>query len=94
MRKNELRIGPDNQRGNGALRESLKMKSDNTIPEKMSQPTFISIEINNAPNRPLMNLPKRSLRIHDKEDQRKNSERKGNVALSKCAIHLLKLTPF
>jgi hypothetical protein len=94
MGKNKLWIGPDNQRGNGVLRESLKMNSDNTIPERMSQPTFISIEINNTPDRPLTDLLKCPPRIHDKEDQRKNPESKGDIPVYEYAIHFLKFTPF
>jgi hypothetical protein len=94
MGKNGLQIGPYDQRGNGALRESPKMNSANTIPEETSQLTLIAVEINNTPDRPLTDLPKHPPRIHNKEEQRKNSESKGDVPVYECTIHLLKLTPF
>jgi hypothetical protein len=94
MRKNELWIDLDNWRGNKVLRESPKTNSNNTIPERMSQPTFISIEMNNAPDGPLADLLKHPPRIHDKEDQGKNPESKGDVPVYKCMIHLLSLLLF
>jgi hypothetical protein len=88
MGKNGQWISPDDRREDRALRESLKTNTDNVIPERMSQPTSISMEMNTTPNRPLMDLPKHPPRVHNKEDQGKNPKSKGDIPIYECAIHL------
>jgi hypothetical protein len=51
------------------LRKRLKANSDNTIPEKTSLLTLISIETNNAHDRCPTNLPESPPQISNQEDQ-------------------------
>jgi hypothetical protein len=79
MGRNGLHIDKDDQRRDRVLRKSLKVNTNNTIPERMSQPTPISIEMNNTPSRSLTDLPECPPRIHDKNNQGKDPNRKSDI---------------
>jgi hypothetical protein len=52
------------------------MNTNNTIPERMSEPIPISIEMTNAPDRPLSDLSEHPPRIYNKNNQGENPDGK------------------
>jgi hypothetical protein len=72
----ELWINNDNQRRSGALRESSKADTNNTIPEKKSEPSSISIGTNHVCKWSPTDLPECPPSIDDKNNQGEDPDSK------------------
>jgi hypothetical protein len=87
----ELRINKDNQRRSGVLRESSETDTNNMIPEKKSEPSFMSTRTNHARKWSLMDLPECPPSIDDKNDQGEDPDSKSCIPVDEGTIHLISL---
>jgi hypothetical protein len=65
--------------------------TNNTIPEKKSGPTSISIGTNYAHKRSLMDLPEHPPSIDDKNDQGEDPNSKSRIPVDEGTIHLISI---